>query len=85
MKKIKLYMTIFLIFAVVYGCSKSTTKLDEVDMSTEYEIMVRNNLEDDYVVVTDEVIKFSLEFFLILWLNEIGEKGFQINIVYTIW
>ncbi len=66
MKKIKLYMTIFLIFAVVYGCSKSTTKLDEVDMSTEYEIMVRNNLEDDYVVVTDEVIKFSLEFFLIL-------------------
>lgn len=59
-------MTIFLIFAVVYGCSKSTTKLDEVDMSTEYEIMVRNNLEDDYVVVTDEVIKFSLEFFLIL-------------------
>lgn len=33
MKKIKLYMTIFLIFPVVYGCSKSTTKLDEVDMS----------------------------------------------------
>lgn len=48
----------------VYGCSNSTMKLDEVNPDMECEIMVRNNIDEDYVVITDEVIHNNLLYLL---------------------
>ncbi|ROR29429.1 hypothetical protein EDD66_103367 [Mobilisporobacter senegalensis] len=60
MKRIILYLTILLTMTVVCGCSKSEINLDEVDMDTKCEVMIRKNSNENYMIIEDEVIHNNL-------------------------
>ena len=62
MKRIAVLVTLIIVMLTFLGCNKRINDLTEMD--EECEILVRNDLDSEYLVITNEIIKNNVLHFL---------------------